>query len=73
VGFLSQSKTWHSDHPHTLRPTFLDDFLGILQVILGLIGIQGMGISSLEVGVTCTYMNENEEQPGEFAGTIFKQ
>ena len=25
-----------------------------------------------KVGVTCTYANKNEEQPGGFAGTILK-
>ena len=36
-------------------------------------GLQGMRISSLEVGMTRTYANENEEQPKGFAGRILKE
>jgi len=25
------------------------------------------------MGMTCTYAKENEEQPGDFAGRIFKE
>ena len=47
--FLSQSKTGHSDRPQTLKPAFLVDSSGVLQLknsVLGIMGIQGMCISS---------------------------
>ena len=47
--FLSQSKTGRSDRPQTSKPAFLVDSSGVLQPknsILGLMGIQGMRISS---------------------------
>ena len=49
VGFFPQSCTQSSNRPHTSRPASLVNFSGILQLknsVLGLIGIQGMGISS---------------------------
>ena len=51
VGFFSGLKTGRSNHPQTLRPAFLVDFPGILQLknsVLGLIGTQEMRISSFE-------------------------
>ena len=47
--FLSQSKTGRSDHPQTLKPAFLVNFSGTIQLknsIVGLMGLQGMRISS---------------------------
>ena len=51
VGFFPESKTWCSDCPQTLRPAFLANLSGILQLknaVLGLIGAQEMRISSFE-------------------------
>ena len=47
--FLSQSKTGRSDRTQTSKPAFLVDSSGILQPknsVLGLMGLQGMRISS---------------------------
>ena len=52
--FLSQLKSRCSDRPQTSRPTFLVVFSGILQPknrVLGLMGIQGMRISSFGMWV----------------------
>ena len=48
VAFFSGFKMGRSDHPQTLRPAFLVDLSGILQLkktVLNLIGTQEMRIS----------------------------
>ena len=68
--FLSQSKTGHSDRPQTSKPAFLVDSSGVLQPH----GPPGnVYLVAWKVGVTCTYANESEEQPGGFAGRILKE
>ena len=66
VGFFSGLKTGRSDHPQTLRPAFLVNCSGILQLkntALGLIGTQEMCISSLKSGHDPYLREQNEEQP----------
>ena len=51
VGFFSGLKTGCSDHLQTLRPAFLVNFSGVLQLkntVLGLTGTQEMRISLFE-------------------------
>ena len=51
VGFFSGFKMGHSGHPQTLRPAFLVNFSGVLQlknIILGFIGTQEMHILSFK-------------------------
>jgi len=75
--FLSQSKTGCSNHPQTSRLAFLVDFSGILQLKKQHTRCHGHSGNAYlivwKVGMTCIYMNENEEQPGGFAGRILKE
>jgi len=71
--FLSQSKTWHSECPQTSRPAFLVEFSAVLKVKRPHKHPGNAYFVVWKVGMTHTYVKENEEWPGGFAGRILKE
>ena len=87
VGFFSKPKIGCGNSPQTLSLAFAVGFSGVLQLKntkVGLSGSQEMRMSAFEKclvwhrqtlasqGMIHTYVSENEEQPGGFAGRVLK-
>ena len=77
VGFFSNLKMGRSNHPQTLRPAFLVDFSGILQLKNTVLGAHrhpgNVYLVIWKVGMTHTYVSKNEEQTRGFVGRILKE
>ena len=70
VSFFSKSKSGCGDLPQTSSLAFIVSFSGVLQLkdTNGL--TENAYLVVWKVGMTHIYVNENEEQPGGFAGRI---